>query len=36
MQMLLGLGLGTNPVNNIAANRYVYKMLMRNQNLIFK
>jgi hypothetical protein len=36
MQMLLELVLGINPVNNIAANRNVYKMLLRNQNLIFK
>lgn len=31
MQMLCELVLRTNPLNNIPANRYVYKMLMRNK-----
>ncbi len=36
MQMLLELALGTNPINNVLANRYVFKMQMHKQNSIFK
>jgi hypothetical protein len=36
MLTLSGLVSDTDPLNNISANRYVYKMLMRKQNLIFK
>jgi hypothetical protein len=36
MQMLLELVLDIDPLNNVPANRYVFKMQMRKQNSIFK
>ena len=36
MRMLLELVLDINPLNNVLANRYVFKMQMHKQNSIFK